>query len=154
MVRAYSKPALACLTVFFVFQLLFPLRHFFYPGDANWTGEGQHFAWRMMLREHHGIGRLLAFDPLSGRHTAIYPLRHLDREQVAVMWTEPDMILQFAHYMAAQLRQQGWHAVEIHANAEKSLNGRRSQVLIDPNVNLAAEPRSLRPAKWIVPLAD
>lgn len=153
-IATYSKPAAALLTAFFVVQILFPLRHFLYPGDANWTGEGQHFAWRMMLREHYGNGRFVATDRASGRQIAIYPRRHLDREQVEVMWTDPDMILQFAHYMAGQLRREGWRSVEIHATTHKSLNGRRSQSLVDPDVNLAAERRSLRPAKWIVPLTE
>ena len=33
-----------------MFQVAFPLRHFFIVDDANWTEEGQRFAWRMMLR--------------------------------------------------------------------------------------------------------
>jgi hypothetical protein len=33
-----------------------------------------------------------------------------------------------------------------------SLNGREPQLLIDPSVDLAAEERSLAPARWILPL--
>lgn len=50
-----SQPKLAmgltvALCAFVVWQSTWPLRHFFIPGDANWTEEGQDFAWRMMLR--------------------------------------------------------------------------------------------------------
>lgn len=31
-------------------QVLWPFRHNFIEGDANWTEEGQDFSWRMMLR--------------------------------------------------------------------------------------------------------
>lgn len=37
-----------------LFQTLLPLRHFFIPGDASWTEEGQNYAWRMMLRQKLG----------------------------------------------------------------------------------------------------
>ncbi len=33
-----------------------------------------------------------------------------------------------------------------------SLNGREYQFLIDPNTDLAAQPRTLWPADWILPL--
>lgn len=38
------------LAFFVLWQSLFPLRHFFIEGDANWTEEGHRFSWRMMLR--------------------------------------------------------------------------------------------------------
>lgn len=38
------------LVFFVLWQSLFPLRHFFIEGDANWTEEGHRFSWRMMLR--------------------------------------------------------------------------------------------------------
>ena len=39
-----------CVGVWILTQAVLPLRHYFIEGDANWTEEGQHFAWRMMLR--------------------------------------------------------------------------------------------------------
>ncbi|MEW4563710.1 HTTM domain-containing protein [Bremerella sp. JC770] len=38
------------LAAFVLWQATWPLRHFVIEGDANWTEEGQDFAWRMMLR--------------------------------------------------------------------------------------------------------
>ena len=38
------------LAIFVVWQSVWPLRHFFIEGDANWTEEGHGFSWRMMLR--------------------------------------------------------------------------------------------------------
>ncbi|MEM7601036.1 MAG: HTTM domain-containing protein [Verrucomicrobiota bacterium] len=45
-----SSKTLLFVCCFLLFQLTFPLRHYFIPGDANWTEEGQDFSWRMMLR--------------------------------------------------------------------------------------------------------
>jgi hypothetical protein len=40
----------------------------------------------------------------------------------------------------------------VHTRAEVSLNGRQPQPMIDPRVDLAAVPRNLRHASWILPL--
>lgn len=37
------------LITFFIFQLVWPLRHFVIPGNVNWNRQGYYFAWRMML---------------------------------------------------------------------------------------------------------
>ncbi len=45
------KPAVLFFVVgWLTVQVLFPLRHYMIHADANWTEEGQRFAWRMMLR--------------------------------------------------------------------------------------------------------
>jgi hypothetical protein len=36
-------------------QVLFPLRHFYYPGDVVWNEEGHRYSWRMKLRDKSGI---------------------------------------------------------------------------------------------------
>ena len=64
------------------------------------------------------------------------------------------MILQFAHHVAEDARQEGRAAVQVRAHVMASLNGREPQLLVDPEVDLAAQPRSLRRASWIVPLHE
>jgi hypothetical protein len=68
------------------------------------------------------------------------------------MAARPDMILQFAHYLADEMGKEGYGQVEVRADVEASLNGREPQLLIDPTVDLAKEPRTLGSASWIVPL--
>lgn len=52
---ANTPPASRCLFIlisaYLLFQLLFPLRHWLYTGDVNWTEEGHRFSWRMKLRD-------------------------------------------------------------------------------------------------------
>lgn len=40
------------LSVFFIFQLLFPLRSFLVAGDVAWHRQGYNFSWRMMVNNH------------------------------------------------------------------------------------------------------
>ena len=70
------------------------------------------------------------------------------------MATRPDLILQYAHYVADELHKQGFRDFEVHAETSVSLNGREHQSLIDPTVDLASQRRSLMPANWILPLEE
>ena len=151
---AGQKVTVWCLAVYMTIQLLVPFRHYLYPGDVSWTEEGHRFAWHMMLRGKTCGVRFYATEPKTGR-TVIVPLRgHLTQRQIEKVGKEPDMLVQFSHYLAEQLRIRGYGDVEIRALVLVSLNGRKPQLLIDPNVNLAAEPRTWRRYPWIVPLKE
>lgn len=136
------------------FQVLFPLRHFLYPGDVSWTEEGHNFSWHMKLRTKSGDVRLLAVDPVSRESTRIDPRNYLSSRQYRKFAGRPDMILKFAHYIRDRLENEGMKGVEIYAHTSVSLNGRRPQPLIDPEVDLAKVVPSLAPKSWIVPLAE
>ena len=43
------------LGLYEVFQLLFPLRHYLYPGPVSWTEEVHYLAWQMKLRAKEGL---------------------------------------------------------------------------------------------------
>ena len=66
---------------------------------------------------------------------------------------EPDLIHQAAGAIAAEERTRGRH-VEVRVDAWVSLNGRPAQRLIDPTVDLAAEPRDPWSDDWILPAPD
>ena len=145
---------LGFLGAFLAIQLLVPLRHFLYPGDVAWTEEGHRFSWRMKLRGKSGATRFTVSDPVSGKRWDVLPSKHLTARQVRKMGGHPDMVLQFAHHLAEVYRKQGYSRVEVRAKVEASLNGRRPQPLVDPDVDLAAQPRNLLPAPWILPLRE
>ena len=54
--------------------------------------------------------------------------------------------------LARHYREKEGREVEVRVQTSCSLNGRAPQLFIDPEVNLAAEPRTLWPKPWIVPL--
>jgi vitamin K-dependent gamma-carboxylase-like protein len=136
-------------------QVLVPLRHFLYPGNVSWTEEGHQFAWHQKLRDKESDARFVAFDPRSNQQWEIDPNVQLTSWQYSKMSTRPDMILQYAHHVARDLRAQGYSDVEIHALVWVSLNGRKPALLVDPDVDLAAEKRSaLGGADWVLPLHE
>lgn len=144
----------ALLAGYLLVQVLLPLRHFLYPGYVSWTEEGHSFAWHMKLRGKSGRVMLIARDPASGRLWRIDPKDELTDWQLEKMTGRPDMILQYAHHVAARLAQSEGVAVEVRADAMASINSRPPQRLIDPDVDLAAQRRSLAHAAWILPLRD
>ncbi len=58
------------------------------------------------------------------------------------------------HHLARELRAQAKTQAEIRAEIVASLNGRPFQLLIDPDVDLANERRTIWGADWIEPLRE
>jgi vitamin K-dependent gamma-carboxylase len=143
---------LSCLILYASAQVLIPLRHLLYPGPVAWTEEGHRFSWRMMLRHKRSDLKLTAKDPDTGRVWALDPRHDLTARQLAKLHTFPDMLLQYVHHERERLRAEGIRTPIITVEWLCSLNGTAPQPLADPTINLAAEPRSLWPARWLLPL--
>ncbi len=149
-----QRAGLVVLGTYLAVQLLFPLRHFLYPGNVSWTEEGHRFSWHMKLRDKDTEAVFEIRDLDTGTTWKVSPQARLSPRQAEEMPDRPDMILQFAHHLAAEVRRQGHANVEVRARVMASLNGRPPQPLVDPEVDLAREPRTLFPARWIVPLRE
>lgn len=136
------------LSLYMVFEIVVPLRHVLYPGDVRWTEEGHRFSWRMMSSDKRGT---VSFRVVAGADTSrVLVPPFLAGWQAAMMPTRPDMILQAAHEIARRAESEVHTRVSVYADAWTSLNGRPLTRLIDPEVDLAAQPRSLRPSEWIL----
>jgi vitamin K-dependent gamma-carboxylase len=140
------------LAVYFVVQLLLPLRHFLYAGDVSWTEEGHNVAWHMRLRDKEGELRFFIFDPASGQTQQANLHQYLTQRQIDQMTHRPDMLLQFAHFLDAGAAQQGQGDVQVFIWSMVSLNTRPPQLLIDPTIDISAQPRDLWPNPWVLPL--
>ena len=137
--------------LFFVFQLLFPFRYLAYPGHLFWTEEGYRFSWRVMLMEKAGYAIFHITDPSNGNTWEMYPKDYLTPMQEKQMSTQPDMILQFAHFLEKELQKQGISNPEIRAEVYVSLNGQGSQPYINPQVDLTKIQDSFQHKSWILP---
>ena len=149
---ASQKLVAGLLAAYLAVQLVFPLRHYLYPGNVSWTEEGHNFAWHMKLRTKGGEAVFIVTHPRSGQTWTIKPEDYLKPHQLMKTITKPDLILLFSRHLAEEKRREGYDNVEVRARVMVSLNGRQPQLLIDPNVDLAKEHVSLLPARWIVPL--
>ncbi|HZX13320.1 MAG TPA: HTTM domain-containing protein [Thermodesulfobacteriota bacterium] len=149
-----QRVTIVLLGIYFAFQLLVPLRHHLYPGEVSWTEEGHYLSWRMMLRRKIAAARFFATDPVNNKSWEINVRDYLNRWQSEEMIKRPDMILIFSHHLAKELRKQGYEQIEIRAKVFVSLNARKPQYMVDPTVDLGSQPRSITPAKWIMPLVE
>lgn len=145
---------LGLLGLYLVIQILFPFRHHLYPGDVHWTEEGHRFSWRMKLRSKQAVIHFFITNPQTNQRHEVYLPDYLTDRQIRKMSTRPDMILQFSHYLAEEMKKQGYEPVMVQASTMTSLNGREFQPMIDTSVDLAAQPRGLNPKPWILPLTE
>ncbi|MCA9646327.1 MAG: HTTM domain-containing protein [Polyangiaceae bacterium] len=146
---ARVPPALAWgLAVFCLVQLALPLRHWTYGGNVLWHEQGMRFSWRVMAREKNGSVTYVVRTP-SGLTQHVSPRNYLTRIQERELATQPDLILQLAHHIAADYEQRGIADVQVHADAWASMNGRPMSRLIDPRVDLARVRDGIGPANWV-----
>jgi vitamin K-dependent gamma-carboxylase len=165
-----SRPAIACapsspriptglgacagalaLGLWFGVQLAMPLRGLAYPGEVGWHEQGHRFAWRVMITEKTGWLEYRVHDGATGRSWRIDPSAELTGRQAAMLAVQPDLILQYAHRIAARFDAGGVPDVRVHADAFVAYDGRPSARMIDPTVDLAAIEDGLAPYRWVLP---
>jgi len=106
--------------------------------------------------EKEGVARFEVRDRASGRVWEVNNQAFLTPFQEKRMAVRPDHILQFAHHLAAHYQQekQLQECPSVSAEVYVTLNGRVSQLLIDPTVDLTTKSRTLRQTDWILPLEE
>jgi hypothetical protein len=136
---------------YILFQTLFPLRYLLYPGNMFWTEEGYRFSWRVMLMEKAGTATFYVKDGNTGREGIVLNEEFLNEHQEKQMAMQPDMILQFAHFLAQHYAQLGLQNPQVRAEVYVTLNGRPSRLLFDPNLILNDIKDSWAPKTWLYP---
>ena len=139
------------VVVYCLFQVSFPARHFFYPGDVLWNELGMRYAWKVMVREKNGAVTYHVRNPDTGRTWQVSPHRYLVWRQVSEMSSQPDMILQLGQHVAEDFKRRGLGSVEVRAEALVSLNGRRSISMVDPTIDLRRVGKDVPLRQWILP---
>lgn len=140
------------LAAHFAVQLLLPLRSRLYPGELFWTEQGYRFSWRVMLMEKAGHAAFQITDPVTNRSWEVQNWSYLTPNQEKMMATQPDMILQFAHHLEQVYKKKGIKDVHIAVNCQVTLNGKRSRLFIDPEIDLTEIEEGFAHKQWILPL--
>ena len=147
-----SRRVTVFLAAFAAVQVILPLRHLAYPGDVRWTDEGHYGSWRVMLTEKVGFLEFRVRHADTGQEWLVEPILVLADWQVRQAAVRPDLLHAAAHLVADYYRERDGRPVEVYADSWVSFMGRRAQRMVDPNVDLAAQPRTLLPQSWILPL--
>ena len=144
------RPVVAGLVTLAVAQIIIPLRHYAIDGNVRWTEEGYYLSWRVMLTEKAGHVTYEVTDPATGVRYQVGPDVVLTDWQAGVAATRPDLIQATAHLIAGHYADQGMAGVEVRADAWVTMNGRPSQRIVDPDLDLVAHPRGRLPEGWIL----
>lgn len=149
-----QKTIFGVLCTWVLIQVLVPLRVFVMPGNPSWSEYTHHFSWHMLLRAKVTGLRVYGTDPKTGRSGTIDLREYMSQRQLRVVGRDPKMIHQLCQFISKDLESKGYEDIELRVLALASLNGRRPQLLIDPTVDLAKEPRDLGYPDWIIDLKE
>ena len=152
--RAATRLLLSLVCLHFLVQLLLPFRFALYPDRLFWTEQGYRFSWRVMLMEKAGNVTFYVKSPASGHEIEINNRDYLTPLQEKMMATQPDMILQFARFLAREWEQKGLVSPEVRADSYVSLNGRSSRRYIDRQVDLSKINDSFAHKDWLLPFEE
>lgn len=153
--RSLYRPGLVLLSGYVCLELFLPLRQHLYPGWVAWTGEGHHFAWRMMLvASSQSVTLQYQVPGQTGRQ---YASVHADvaPKQFRKSVRQPTNWIRYAHWWADRYEAQHGIRPKVYLNYRKSVNGRRFQPALDPNVNYADAPyRQVLASAYLLPFED
>lgn len=146
-----SKLVIYFLSVYFLFQIFLPLRHWAIPGDVAWTEEGHRLSWRMMLRQKAASVRFEIVDKETGQTWKVRPSEYITHKQAGAIAGRPDMLWQFVQILKKEWRKKGYDNVAIYAIGTASLNTGPAQPLYDPDYDLSkAEWHFFGHEDWIL----
>ncbi|MDX1906987.1 MAG: HTTM domain-containing protein [Bacteroidia bacterium] len=138
------------LGLYLGFQVLFPWRYLLYRGNLFWNEEGFRFSWRVMLVEKTGTARFYVQDGPEGSARLVPNAQFLNAWQEKQMAFQPDMILQYAHFLGAHYRAQGMQDPQVRASVSVSLNGRPARPLVDPALDLLTVQDGWAQKNWVL----
>ena len=140
------------LSIYFVIQILLPVRYHLFDSNVHWSEEGHRLAWKMMLRAKSGKANYIAQHPETGKRELINIYEIITRNQRGKSAIRPDMIWQLSQHLDSVYAKKWGVDPLIFVEAKSTLNGHPYQVLIDPTVDLSAVPwEHFKTADWILP---
>ena len=129
--------ALPIFIIYFIFQIVLPLRHHFILGDVNWREEGHRMSWRMMLRSKSGSITLEAVQPETQKKWIINKQDYLTRKQIRNLSTKPDFLWQFIQRLKKDYASKGMSDVEIYCKKSVvRLNSNSGKPLFKTDIDL------------------
>ena len=143
--------ALTLLGVYFLFQLVLPLRHHFFKDAVLWTEEGHRLSWRMMLRSRGGKISYKIVNTETKDTANINLNEYLTKKQQQRVACYPDFAWQFAQRLKKEYAKKGEN-IQVFVDNKVKINQNPYKQFIDPNVDLASVPwKHFAHNDWILP---
>lgn len=138
-INTFKKPIYSLIGVYFIIQLLLPIRHYFINDDVLWTEEGHRMSWRMMLRSRGGKIAFQVVNKTTKKSSQIKLDDYLTKKQSRRIAAYPDFIWQFAQHLKKEYAKKGEDISVFALNSKVSVNRKPYRAFIDPKVDLANE---------------
>ena len=153
-VQAPSKGrnlVLGVLGIYFLIQILLPLRHHTFVDNVLWTEEGHRLSWRMMLRGRSGTIRYRVVNKETNKVTFIDLDDYLTKKQRRRVACYPDFAWQFAQHLKKDYADKG-EDIQVFVRNQVRINDGKFYEFIDPKVDLASVPwKHFSHNEWICP---
>jgi hypothetical protein len=138
-------------SVYFIFQIGLPLRHWFFKDDVLWTEEGHRLSWRMMLRSKSGSLTVFVADKPNGEKKIYNYIGIIGNKQQGSVTTKPDIMWQLAQKIK-QVEAKKGRDVSVYVESMVRVNGGVFHPFINPEIDLAAEEwHPFKHSEWILP---
>ncbi|RDY60151.1 HTTM domain-containing protein [Flagellimonas nanhaiensis] len=142
---------LGVLGIYFIIQILLPLRHHAFEDNVLWTEEGHRLSWRMMLRSRTGSIHVKVVNKETKKITYVNLNDHLTKKQGRRVSCYPDFTWQFAQYLKEHYASNG-EDVQVFVTNRVKINNGKYHEFIDPKVDLASVPwKHFLHNDWICP---
>ncbi|WP_299782186.1 HTTM domain-containing protein [uncultured Formosa sp.] len=147
----HKNAIVGIMSVYFVIQLILPIRHHFIKDNVLWTEEGHRLSWRMMLRSKRGHASYTIKNHTQNTTEKIRLKDYLSPKQRGLASSKPDVIWQFSQHLKAVYAAKG-DSISVYVKARVSVNGKPAKELIKQDVDLAnIEWSAWKHSDWILP---
>ena len=121
-----------------------------YPGSLFWTENGYRFSWRVMLVEKAGTATFRVRNNANGAEFDVDNAQYLNQHQEKQMSFQPDMMLQYAGYLGSIFKTKDIKDISVYCECYVTMNGKPSQLMIDPKTDLLKVEDNLLSGNWIL----
>lgn len=104
-----------------------------------------------MLIQKNGIASFQVVNLRTGEVQYVLPESYLNEIQKTMMSTQPDLILQFAHFLGEKEKKRTGDDAAVYAEVRVSLNGKKGLPFVDPKRDLMKVKDDFFPKDWILP---
>jgi vitamin K-dependent gamma-carboxylase len=148
----HAKFILPLTVLFVVWQLLMPLRPFFFKGKTAWTNQGNYFSWRMKFAVKQGDIAFYGATSPSDSLRQINIGKLVNSAQINSMKVDPTMILQLGNYIGKELERRGAKDPVVKCRSMISLNAMPPEPIVDSTINiLPLTHKMTQNDEWILP---
>lgn len=147
----YKPLLVTAFSIYFIFQIGLPLRHWFIEDDVLWTNEGHKLSWRMMLRARRGTLTVYVKDKATGERIKYKYTEMTGPVQSHAVKSDADLMWQLAQRIKKKEAEEG-RDVAVYMDSWVSINNGPYFKFTNDTIDIASEKWDyFKHTHWILP---